>query len=60
MNNDETSPTLRKTRDESWLDRPCPIHGERLREKPNMGWLKEMRGQTDRVFETTAKHWEIA
>jgi hypothetical protein len=60
MNNDETSPTLCKTRDESWMGTSCPIHGERVREKPDMGGFEEMRGQADRVVETTAKHWQIA
>jgi hypothetical protein len=59
-NNGQTSSTLRKTRDESWMGTPRPIHGQRVREKPNMGGFEEMRGQADRVVETTAKHWEIA
>lgn len=59
MNNEKTSPTLRKTCNGTWLDRPCPIHGEGIRKEFNLARAGEMCKRADKVVETTAKQWEI-
>jgi len=58
--NEKTSPTLRKTCNGTWLDRPRPIHGEGIREKSVLEGLGEVRSRANQIVEKTAKHWEIA
>ena len=60
MKNDEISPTLRQTCNESRLDRPHPAHGEGIRKEFPVARAGEVRSRANQIVEKTTKHWEIA